>query len=51
MGKKLTNVADGASANDAVRRKQLDSIGGGDITQNIDLKNSYNVISNKNKKF
>ena len=43
IGKKLTNVGDGVSPNDAVTRKQLDNAGVGDITANIDLKNSYNI--------
>ena len=54
VSKKLTNVEDGTDSNDAVTKKQLDnvSVGGvGDITQNINLKNSYNVNNSKTRTF
>ena len=38
VSKKLTNVGDGTDPNDA---------GSGDITKNIDLKDTYNVINSK----
>ena len=40
IGKKLTNVGDGTDPSDAVTRKQLDNAGVGDITTNINFKNS-----------
>ena len=49
--KKLTNLADGVSPNDAVTRKQLDSSGVGDITANINLKNSYNIQNSAKRTF
>ena len=52
VSKKLTNVGDGTDPNDAVTKKQLDNVGGsGDITKDIDLKNSYNVIKSKTNTF
>ena len=51
IGKKLTNVGDGVSPNDAVTRKQLDNAGVGDITANIDLKKSYNIQNSKKRTF
>ena len=51
VGKKLTNLGDGASPNDAVTCKQLDGSGFGDITANINLKNSYNIQNNKKRTF
>ena len=52
VSKKLTNVDDGTDPNDAVTKKQLDNVGGsGDITKDIDLKNSYNVIKSKTNTF
>ena len=45
--KKLTNVADGTDKNDAVTKQQLDNVSG-DVTFDIDLKNTYNIVkSNK----
>lgn len=45
--KKLTNVADGTDKNDAVTKQQLDNVSG-DVTSDIDLKNTYNIVkSNK----
>ena len=49
IGKKLTNVGDGVSPNDAVTRKQLDNAGVGDITADIDLKKSYNIHNSKKR--
>lgn len=37
--KKLTNVADGTNPNDAVTKKQLDSVGGSHVSKDIDLRN------------
>ena len=51
VGKKLTNVGDGVSPSDAVKRKQLDSSGFGDIKADPDLKNSYNIKNNKKRTF
>lgn len=46
--KKLTNVADGTDPSDAVTKKQLDNISGtGDVTSDIDFKDTYNVINSK----
>ena len=50
-GKKLTNVGDGTDPSDAVTRKQLDNAGVGDITADIDLKNSYNIQNSKKRTF
>ena len=36
---------------DAVTRKQLDNAGVGDITADINLKNSYNIQNNKKRTF
>ena len=44
MSKKLTTVGDGTDPNDAVTKRQLDNSGLGDnVSQDIDLKDSYNV--------
>ena len=51
IGKKLTNVGDGTDPSDAVTRKQLDNAGVGDITADINLKNSYNIQNNKKRTF
>ena len=51
IGKKLTNVGDGTDPSDAVTRKQLDNAGVGDITADINLKNSYNSQNNKKRTF
>lgn len=46
--KKLTNVVDGTDPSDAITKKQLDSISvTGDVTSDIDLKNTYNAINSK----
>lgn len=48
VSKKLTNVADGTDSNDAVTKKQLDDSGLGDsVSQDTDLKITYNVIKSK----
>ena len=49
--KKLTNVADGTDPSDAVTKKQLNSVGSGDVTKNIDLKNQYNILNSKTRTF
>lgn len=50
--KRLTNVADGTDPSDAVTKKQLDNISGtGDVTSDIDLKDTYNVINSKRNTF
>ena len=49
--KKLTNVGDGVSPNDAVTRKQLDNAGVSDITADIDLKKSDNIRNSKKRTF
>ena len=49
--KKLTNVGDGTDPNDAVTRKQLDNSGVGDITKDLDLKNSYNINDSAKRTF
>ncbi|MCG8405175.1 MAG: hypothetical protein MI923_08270 [Phycisphaerales bacterium] len=49
--KKLTNLADGSDPRDAVTRKQLDNAGVGDITADIDLKNSYNIQTSAKRTF
>ena len=49
IGKKLTNVGDGTDPSDAVTRKQLDNAGVGDITADINLKNSYKRTFNQLK--
>ena len=51
IGKKLTNVGDGTDPSDPVTRKQLDNAGVGDITADINLKNSYNIQNNKKRTF
>ena len=51
INKKLRNVGDGVSPNDAVTRKQLDNAGVGDITANINLKNSYNIQNSAKRTF
>ena len=51
IGKKLTNVGDGVSPNDAVTRKQLDNAGFGDIKADPDLKKSYNIKNSKKRTF
>ena len=51
IGKKLTNVGDGTDPSDAVTRKQLDNAGVGDITADINLKNSYNIKNSKKRTF
>ena len=51
IGKKLTNVGDGTDPSDAVTRKQLDNAGVGDITTNINFKNSYNIQNSKKRTF
>lgn len=47
VSKKLTNVADGVNPADAVTKKQLDSVDGGDVSKDIDLKNQYNINNSK----
>ena len=49
IGKELTNVGDGTDPSDAVTRKQLDNAGVGDITADINLKNSYKRTFNQLK--
>ena len=51
VNKKLTNVADGSDSSDAVTRQQLDNAGVGDITADIDLKNSYNIQNRAKRTF
>ena len=51
LKRKLTNLGDGTDSNDAVTRKQLDSAGVGDITADINLKNSYNMQNSKKRTF
>ena len=51
LKRKLTNLGDGTDPNDAVTRKQLDSAGVGDITADIDLKNSYNIKNSAKRTF
>ena len=51
LKRKLTNLGDGTDPNDAVTRKQLDSAGVGDITADINLKNSYNIKNSKKRTF
>ena len=51
LKRKLTNLGDGTDSNDAVTRKQLDSAGVGDITADINLKNSYNIKNSKKRTF
>ena len=51
LKRKLTNLGDGTDSNDAVTRKQLDSDGVGDITADINLKNSYNIKNSKKRTF
>lgn len=51
-GFKLTIVADGTDPNDAVTKRQLDNSGIGDsVSQDIDLKNSYNINNSKTRTF
>ena len=49
--KKLTNVKDGTNPSDAVTRKQLDNVGIGNITADIDFKNSYIIQNSKKRTF
>ena len=51
IGKKLTNVGDGTDPSDVVTRKQLDNAEVGDITDDIDLKKSYNIQNSKKRTF
>ena len=53
VNKKLKNVADGTSNSDAFTKHQLDTamIDKHDNNQNIDLKNTYNVINSKQQTF
>ena len=52
VSKKLKDVGEGIDQNDAVTKKQLDNLGLGDnVSQDIDLKNSYNVIKSKKRTF
>ena len=51
IGKKLTNVGDGTDPSDPVTRKQLDNAGVGDITADIDFKNSYNIQNSAKRTF
>ena len=37
VNKKLTSVGDGTNPNDAVTKRQLDSVGGSDITKKISI--------------
>ena len=51
IGKKLTNVGDGTDPSDPVTRKQLDNAGVGDITADIDFKNSYSIQNSAKRTF
>ena len=51
LTKKLTNLGDGTDPSDAVTRNQLDSTGVGNITADIDLKNSYIINNSANRTF
>jgi len=50
---KLTNVAEGTASSDAITKHQLDTamIDKYDDNQNIDLKNTNNVINSKQQTF
>ena len=50
---KLTNVAEGTTYSDAITKNQLDAAIGNkhDNDQNIDLKDTYNVINSKQQTF
>jgi len=47
--RKLTNVAAGTDLSDAVTKQQLDSIGQGTTTKDIDLDNKYIVKDSKTR--
>ncbi|CAH3131269.1 unnamed protein product, partial [Porites lobata] len=49
VNKKLANVAEGTASSDAITKHELDTamIDKHDNNQNIDLKNTYNVINSK----
>lgn len=49
QNKKVTNVTDGTDPNDANTKQQLDSIGHGTITKDIDLGNKYIVKYSKTR--
>ena len=53
VNKKLANVAEGTAASDAITKNQLDTAIGNkhDNDQNIDLKDTYNVINSKQQTF
>ena len=53
VNKKLTNVAEGTTSSDAITKNQLEAAVGNkhDNDQNIDLKDTYNVINSKQKTF
>lgn len=51
VNKKLTNVGDGTDPNDAVTKKQHDSVGGGHVTKNIDLKHQDYIVNSKTRTF
>ena len=51
IDKKLTNVGDWVSPNDAVTRKQLDNAEVGDIKADINFKNSYNIQNSAKRTF
>ena len=53
VNKKLANMAEGTVFSDAIRKHQLDTamIDKHDNNQNIDLKNTYNVINSKQQTF
>ena len=51
VNKKLNNVGEGTASSDAITKHQLDTamIDKHDNNQNIDLKNTYNVINSKKR--
>ena len=51
VNKKLKNVGEGTASSDAITKHQLDTamIDKHDNNQNIDLKNTYNVINSKKR--
>ena len=53
LNKKLVNVGNGTSNSDAITKNQLDTAIGNkhDNDQNIDLKNTYNVVNSKQQTF
>ena len=53
FNKKLVNVGNGTSNSDAITKNQLDTAirNKHDNDQNIDLKNTYNVVNSKQQTF